>query len=410
MALFSNAKAIKAAKEAAGQQQAASIYGMEAASAQAARQIAGQEAQANIFNALGQPGTFGPGATTGTYGDGSTNMWDDSAVVDQGLSQFATYGGKEQFGRGKGSKKKGGINSSLGGRAGIIDPEGYANQVIGTIPFQIRSQQTAEAQQLLNREGPEWDLLENATIGTIHEGAALQLRDTLRQLKNNYAKGGTARRTAVNEYSTILAQENAMRSRVQETWQANLRLHSYVRQNADRVEAGNRSFVENINGLSAAHMSAMQATAALQVEAGKTAGLLAGQAYEIRASQKARNFGSQLLEGVIMAAASNVTDQAFGGAGAEGTGGSQGAMGAIGSSLLNSFMTPTGVNSREAQLGTQANYTPTQQAAIDRAYGTPNAALQRAQAPRSSTSGNVDSPFTSNAWRISTGKNDGYRS
>ncbi len=402
MPLFSNAKAIQEAKDAAGQQQAASIYGMEAASAQAARQIAGQEAQANIFNALGQPGTFGPGATTGTYGDGSTNMWDEDAIWDQNLSGFATYGGKEAFGRGKGKNKKGGKDPWS--RAGIIDPEGYANQVIGTIPFQIRSQQTAEAQQLLNREGPAWDLLENATIGTIHEGAALQLRDTLRQLKNNYAKGGTARRTAVNEYSTILAQENAMRSRVQETWQANLRLHSYVRQNADRVEAGNRSFVENINGLSAAHMSAMQATAALQVEAGKTAGLLAGQAYEIRASQQARNFGQQLLEGVIQAAVSNV----LGGIAGQQTGGqgSQGMMGAVGSSILNTFMTPTSAYSQsETDIGTRTNYTPTQQAAIDRAYGTPNAGQERLNAPRNAARGNVDSPFssTNNRWRIETG-------
>lgn len=304
MAIFSNKKNIRQAKEAAGQQQAASIYGLEATSAQRDRQIAGQEAQANIFNALGQPGTFGPGATTGTYGDGSTNMWDENAVVDQSLSEFATFGGKDQFGRGKGKNKKGG--KPLGKREGIIDPEGYANQVIGSIPFQIRSQQTAEAQQLLNKEGPAWDELENATIGSIHEGAALQLRDTVRQLKNNYAKGGMARRTAINEYSTILAQERAMQSRTQQTWQANLQLHSYVRQNADRVEAGNRSFVENINGLSSAHMAAMQATAALQVEAGKTAGLLAGQAYEIRSSQKAVNFGTNLLEGVIQMAASAV--------------------------------------------------------------------------------------------------------
>ena len=324
MAIFSNKKNIRQAKEAAGQQQAASIYGMEAASAQSTRQLMGQEAQANIFNALGQDPDF-------RYGDGSTNMWDDDAIVDQSLSQFATYGGKEPFAKGKYKKGKGGVPGALGKREGIIDPEGYANQVLGSVPFQIRSKQTREAMQLLNKEGPAWDELENATIGTIHEGAALQLRDTMRQLKNNYAKGGTARRTAVNEYSTILAAERSMQARTQESWQANLRLHSYVRQNADRVEAGNRSFVENINGLSQAHMAAMQATAALQVEAGKTAGLLAGQAYEIRASQQAVNFGTSLLEGVIQLAASAVTYGAGGaliqGAGAEGAGGFQASIG-----------------------------------------------------------------------------------
>lgn len=394
--LFSNAKQIKEAKEAAGQQQLAGIYGMEAASAQATRQLMGQQAQANIFNALGQPGTFGPGATTGTYGDGSTNMWDLDAERDQDLKKMASYGG---------------FKFLKGNREGIIDPEGYANQVIGTIPFQIRSQQTAEAQQLLNREGPAWDLLENATIGTIHEGAALQLRDTLRQLRNNYAKGGTARRTAANEYNTILAQERAMRSRTQESWQANLRLHNYVRQNADRVEAGNRSFVENINGLSSAHMAAMQATAALQVEAGKTAGLLAGQAYEIRASVQAQNFGTKLLEGVIMAAASKVIsgigsgyDSYMNNASDSGGGGIENHPAAGVAGFLGSLMGGQQATSGAAfNMGGQGTgYTATQQAALDRAYGTgttgPGTAYQG--------TGNVDSWFTGKSsgdeWRIDT--------
>ena len=383
-AIFSNKTNIRRAKEAAGQQQAAAIYGMEAASAQGARQTAGVEAQANIFNALGQDPDF-------RYGDGSnTNMWDADAVWDQGLAQFATFGGKEPFAKGKYKKGKGGVPGELGHRAGIIDPEGYANRVIGSIPFQIRSKQTAEAMQLLNKEGPAWDELENATIGTIHEGAALQLRDTMRQLKNNYAKGGTARRTAVNEFSTILAQERAMQSRVQESWQANLRLHSYIRQNADRVEAGNRSFVANIDGLSQAHMAAMQATAALQVEAGKTAGLLAGQAYEIRASEQAVNFGTSLLEGVIQLAASAVLGSAGGAlianAGQEGAGGFQ-----------------AGVGGFLQDVGTA--YTPGQQAVVNRTNQVdPNAAAAAHLAGKNTTNANVTSAFTpkNTEWRIDT--------
>jgi len=395
MALFSNAKAIKQAKEAAGQQQGAAIYGMEAASAQSARQLAGQQAQSNIFNALGQPGTFGPTAGTFQYGDGSTNMFDPNAQKDQSLKQFASYGGGKQL---------------KTPRQGIIDPEAYANQVIGTIPFQIRSQQTAEAQQLLNKQGPAWDVLENATIGTIHEGAALQLRDTMRQLKNNYAKGGTARRTAVNEFSTIVAQENAMRARTQETWQANLRLFDYVRQNADRVEAGNRSFVENINGLSSAHMAAMQATAALQVEAGAIAGKLAGQAYEIRRDQQARNFGTKLLEGVIMSAASSVLK----GAGESGTFASAGAWlgeksgnatagGALG---LFGGLLDTTASSMGKSLGDTGitNYTPEQQAAVDR-YNQldANARAQAHLGVQSKTTGGVDSWWSGNTGLVPEG-------
>ena len=393
MALFSNKKARREAKEAAGQQQQAAIYGMEAASAQATRQLMGQEAQANIFNALGQPGTYGQDAGTFQYGDGSTNMWDLDAAKNQDLKKMGSYGGRKQL---------------EGIREGIIDPEGYANQVMGSIPFQMRSQQTAEAMQLLNKEGPAWDELYNATIGTIHEGAALQLRDTMRQIRNNHAKGGSARKAAANEYTVILAQERAMRSRTQESWQANLRLHSYVRQNADRVEAGNRSFVENINGLSQVHMAAMQATAALQVEAGKTAGLLAGQAYEIRASQKAQNFGRTLLEGVIMAAASSLTDGLLGGTGQLLTAagdytasrGEQGTVGGFLGDLGGGILRTTGKSFSTQAVPGAPQYTATQQAALDRAAGNDLSV----GGARNTTTGGIDSWFSgkrpSTEWRI----------
>lgn len=177
-----------------------------------------------------------------------------------------------------------------------------------------------------------------------------------------------------------------MRARTQEQWQANLRLHDYVRQNADRVEAGNRSFVENINGLSQAHMAAMQATASLQVEAGKTAGLLAGQAYEIRASQQAVNFGETLLEGVIMAAASSVTSglMSAGGSLLNAAGeymsdlGEDGTFGGGFANTLGGILTDTGEGFVTQGEQMRSRYTPEQQAAYDKAMGDdPNAAAKR---------------------------------
>jgi hypothetical protein len=289
MAIFSNKKGIREAKEAAGQQQAAAIYGMEAADAANARILQGEAAKTNIFNALGQPGTFEPGSGTGTYGEGETNIFETDAMPNQNFKQFGSYGGKKQL---------------QTPREGIIDPEGYANATIGSIPFKMRSKMTAEAYQMLNKEGPEWDMLENSTLGAIHEGAALQLRDTIRQLKNNYAKGGTARRTAVNEFATIQAMESAHQAQTSETWEANLRLHDYVRQNADRVQAGNISYVDSLPGLNAAYRDSMTKTASLMISAAEKAAIIAGEAYEIRASQQAVNFGEKLLEGVINAVAS----------------------------------------------------------------------------------------------------------
>ena len=289
MGIFSNKKGIREAKEAAGQQQQASIYGMEAADAASARILAGEEAKTNIFNALGQPGTFEPGSGTGNYGTGETNSYDTEAMPNQDFKKFASYGGGKQL---------------KTPREGVIDPEGYANATIGSLPFKMRSKMTAQAYQLLNKEGAEWDMLENSTLGTIHEGAALQLRDTIRQLKNNYAKGGTARRAAMNEFGEIQAAERAHTMKTQESWQANLRLHDYIQQNADRVQAGNISYVDSLPGLNTAYRESMTKTAALMVSAGEKAAIIAGEAYEIRASQSAVNFGTKLMEAGIMAVAS----------------------------------------------------------------------------------------------------------
>ena len=290
MGIFSNKKGIREAKEAAGQQQQASIYGLEAADAANARILAGEEAKANIFNALGQEGTFEPGSGTGSYGTGETNLFDTNAMPNQDLKKLASYGGGKQL---------------KTPRKGVIDPEGYANATIGSLPFKMRSKMTAQAYQLLNKEGAEWDMIENSTLGTIHEGAALQLRDTIRQLKNNYAKGGTARRAAMNEFGEIQAAERAHTMKTQESWQANLRLHDYIQQNADRVQAGNISYVESLPGLTTAYRESMTKTAAPMVSAGEKAAIIAGEAYEVRASQQAVNFGTKLMEAGIMAVASS---------------------------------------------------------------------------------------------------------
>ncbi len=362
MALFSNKKAIKQAKEAAGAQQKASIYGMEAADAANARILAGEEAAANVFGALGQEGTFEPGSGTGTYGTGETNLFDTGAMPNQDFKKLGPYANKASF---------------KTPREGVIDPEGYANATIGTIPFKMRSKQTAEAYQLLNKEGAEWDMLENSTLGTIHEGAALQLRDTLRQLKNNYAKGGTARRTAVNEFGAIQAAERAHMMKTQETWQANLRLHDYVRQNADRVQAGNISYVNSLPGLNKEYRAAMQASASLMVSAAEKAAIIAGESYEIRASQQAQNFGSKLLEAGIMAAVSSaLSSDALGAAGDWISGlGTPGEASGKFTSMLGGGVKAIG-GDMSGLLGEQSRrslglpgYTPEQQAAADAKAG-----------------------------------------
>jgi len=313
MALFSNKENIRRAKEAAGQIQAASIRGMEIADTERARSIAAEETKFSVLTALGTPGTYGPGAT-GTGGEGGGGIFDVSgtglSAKDPSLEKFGSFADLTAMGiRREGwqyTPEQEAMLKERGTRQGILDPTAYTRELSKSPLFQMQSQQVAEAQQLLNREGPAWERLESSTLGTIHEGAALQLRDTMRRLKNSYAKGGSARRASMNEFQTILAQESAMRTRTQETWQANLRLRDIVNQNFERVRNGSMKFVDALPGLNESYRSAMQSTAALAVEATKTAGLMAGEAYDLRMSQQAVNFGTKLVEGLIQAVASAI--------------------------------------------------------------------------------------------------------
>ncbi len=309
MGYYSNKRNIRLAKVAAGQMQAASIRGMEAVSAQQARNITSEQAKFNVLGLLGTEGTYGPDAPGGGSFENIMNTTNTGyGQVDQNLRAYADWGGFKQLDT---------------PRLGVIDPDKYASAISKTPLFQIQSQQVAEAKQLVDREGPLWDRLSNSILGTIHEGAALQLRDTLRQLKNNYAKGGTARRASVNEFNTILAQERAMRTRVQETWKANLQLHDFVNQNVDRVIAGSQRFVDNLPGLNESYRNAMQETAKLAVFSAESAAQIAGQAYDLRMSQQAVDYWTNLAEGateVVISVVSSYVGGAVGGAFAPGTG------------------------------------------------------------------------------------------
>lgn len=321
MALFSNKKNIKKAKVAAGQMQAAGIRAMESTKAQEARNLAGEEAKLNIFNLLGAEGTYGSSPPSGGGGGGAGgSVFDTSGTglseKDQKLRAFADWGG---------------LNELEGSRQGIIDPEAYAEKVSGSTLFRLQSQQVAEANQLVNREGKLWDQLNQSITGQIYEGAALQLRDTLRQLKNNMAKGGTARRAAANEFNVIQANERAIQMRTKEAWQANLKLHDHINQNVDRVLQNSKAFVEGLPLLNASYRDAMQKNAQLQVQANINAAQIAQGAYATRMGQQAVDFGTKLAEGVILAVASialSYAGGAIGGAMAS-TGAAAGGAGAI---------------------------------------------------------------------------------
>jgi hypothetical protein len=335
--LFSNKKGIERAKKVAGAQQHTAIASMEAVDRERARGIAGEQAKAAVWGLLGsdpKSNVFTESTNVNNVDD-PTSLFDTSGVglsqPNQALWQFGPYDkGKKQL---------------LGtAREGILDPEAYAAAISKTASFRIQSQRVRESEQLLNQEGPAWDMLSNSVLGVINEGSALQLRDTMRKLKNQYAKGGSARRTAMFEANELIAGERAMRTRVQETWQANLALYDSVRQNADRVAAGTATFMAGLPLVNDSYRDAMQRTAQLQIMASEQANTAIAQAYDTRMTQQPVNFLTNFLEGTVKLAASVAgtalsayATKSFGGGAAAGAGAGSGGDSGIQSTLVGMF-------------------------------------------------------------------------
>jgi hypothetical protein len=292
---------------------------VEAAEGAEARNLAIEESKMEVYGLLGKEGTYGPEADRAagagivdsesyfdTSGEGGSQRWQDPA---NSMKYFGWQSRVKERDPVTGKKIK--VNKDREAwlntpREGVLDPEAYAAEISKSASFRTQSKQVAEAEQLLNQEGPAWDELSNSITGSINDQTAIHLRDTLRQLKNDAAKGGSARRVAMNEFNTILAQERAQRTRVENTWKSNLALFDLVRKNADRVQIGTRNFMASLPQVNDAFRDAIGQAAQMQMHAGQTLANVAQNAYAVRQSQQAVNFGTRFAEGLITAAVSSI--------------------------------------------------------------------------------------------------------
>jgi hypothetical protein len=293
--VFSNKKNIQRAKEAAGSMQYAAATGMEAVEAYQAQLMAAEMAKLQVYGKLGAPGTYGPGAAEAAAANPAGSVYDttsDLAKPDQGLRQSMPYVKKDA---------RAGLLGTP--RMGILDPEAYASSIAQSSSFRTRSALTAEAEQLANREGELYNRLENSIIGVINEGAALALRDRMRDIRSSSARGtrGAAgpRNAAMRDIQEINAMESSMRQRVQQTWEANKQFQEMLWKQIDNVQEGNVDFLENLPGTNRAFMDAMAESAKMHVDAAKMSSKIYSDAYAVRQSQQPVNFWVGLAEGLV---------------------------------------------------------------------------------------------------------------
>lgn len=313
MALFSNKKGVKEAKEAAGAMQYAGAYGMEAVDAARAQATAAELTKLGIFQMLGQPA----GSMTGQWMppgfdvfDTTSNLAQPNTQLKQSTSYSTGASSTVWDPETKTNKPTGLLNTP---RTGIVDPAKYGAAMANSPMFQIQSKLTADAAALLDSSGAEYQKITNSIFGRINEDTAIGMRDALRANATMYAKtpagsrGGTsARNVALKEARDLRIIEEAGRQRANETWQAAEKLFWDVRNNASKMVQSNLDFIKQLPLIGESFMTATAKYAEMAVSAGQVQADLINKGYLVKQSQKAVNFGETLLEGLVEMAVSPI--------------------------------------------------------------------------------------------------------
>lgn len=144
-----------------------------------------------------------------------------------------------------------------------LKPGRYARELEKTAEFRMVSRMTAEAEQMLAREGPLWDDLIKNTQLPIIEGYSAMARDNAENIRRAMQKGGAARRTAFETVQRMNSQREINTRKVQAIAQARVDLDTFARENARKQISFNQAWTENLAGVRESYNAAMDNAAAL---------------------------------------------------------------------------------------------------------------------------------------------------
>lgn len=302
--LFSQEQERHRSREEQARQSLIAGMSIEAGKAAEARTQAAEESRQSVFGMLGAPGTYDvPGTPAG--GGGGTAAAPSFADIYQKQDIAPEAASMVEYGH---LNNAAGWKFLHGGRKGVLDPTKYAQEIAKSSSFRTQSKLQAQAEQLLSREGEEWQRLEQGTLGKISEDAATAVRESMRELKNDAAKGGTARRAALNEAQKIITIQRANEQRSRQTWQANINLDQYVRNVAMQTQQSNQRFLDNLPGIRQAYSNTMNNLSQMMTQYALPIASAASQrGYQARAAvgNKAKAFAEQLImsAGVMLVSA-----------------------------------------------------------------------------------------------------------
>jgi hypothetical protein len=208
-----------------------------------------EAARMGLFGSLGDPSTYGEGYQGGGFQTLGASMYEDRTIEGRYTAADLFSGEKNvpKWMKGKSQLDMQGFDYSASAK--LLNVDNFLSSAKSSKSFQIVSQLVGESAELLNRDGPAWDRLQQATIGTINEGAATMQREMADQISRDLAKGGTARRQGLATAQRLQSLETVNRMRTQQTWQASLQIDDYIRKNAANTQVFAQAWVANHEGV-----------------------------------------------------------------------------------------------------------------------------------------------------------------
>ena len=233
--------------------------------------LAAESARLSVLSSLGQPGTYGPspGARTGPI---SLGVLKPTGLAALDLTGGGAPGSTGLLGSGRTEdsirvtgedvrlRKKPRFKGSMEGISSgyELDAGALARGAMDTAGFRTVSAMVAEAEQLMNREGPLWDQLNNSVVGNIYQSNAAFQRQAMEQIARSLAQGGTARRVGLQMAQAFQAQEQINRNRTGQLWQAKMQLEQFRTQYAKEVTSYSQAWVSNQAGIRDAFTASLQ--------------------------------------------------------------------------------------------------------------------------------------------------------
>lgn len=303
------------------------------------RRKAAEDAYSAVRARLGAPGTYDlPGATPTGTGMTGAQAADDPSVwkTEKAKSRAATSGGRA-----------GRIDEKRIAEISRLDPDAYVGKLEKSAEFRIASRLTAEAEQLIAREGPLYNEMIKNTQLPIIEGAGALARENVENLRRAAQRGGSARRQAMQAVQQIRAQERLNSQKVTALAQQRLEIDKWARDNARTQLEFNQNWAANLGGIRENFNQAMDMASELMVTKALPVMFAAQQEaakWRYYAHSKNRSKVGSIISGVL-----GVASMALGGAGA---------LGLLGGSLGKAVGGGGPLIQRGLELGTSALQSP----------------------------------------------------